>query len=187
MGTRGLYVNIVQALGAMPRGFTAELVAQTQSLLAAEEHERRRRVVLVIDEAHLLSPEQLEAIRLLTNADMDSNTSCSVLLVGQPTLRVSYAWASSRHWTSALRRATRLRRWISVNRRTTLRHHLALVGCTDPLFADDAIARLHKASLGLPRALNNAATAALIAATTAGKALVGDDCAKKSVAELTRD
>jgi len=64
VGTRGLYVNIVQALGAMPRGYKAELVTQAQSLLAAEEHERRRRVVLVIDEAHLLSPEQLEAIRL---------------------------------------------------------------------------------------------------------------------------
>jgi hypothetical protein len=32
----------------MPRGFKAEVVTQTQSLLAAEEHERRRRVVLVI-------------------------------------------------------------------------------------------------------------------------------------------
>jgi hypothetical protein len=35
-------------------------------------------------------------------------------------------------------------------------------------------------SLGLPRALNNAAIAALIAAATAGKALVGDECAKKA-------
>jgi type II secretory pathway predicted ATPase ExeA len=86
VGTRGLYVNIVQALGAVPRGFKAELVAQTYNLLAAEEQERRRRVVLVIDEAHLLTPEQLEAIRLLTSADMDSATSCSLLLVGQPTL-----------------------------------------------------------------------------------------------------
>ena len=68
-----------------------------------------------------------------------------------------------------------------------LRHHLALVGRTDPLVAEDAIARLHKASLGLPRALNNAAIAALIAAATAGKALVDDICAKKAVAELTRD
>src|SRR3979411_924484 len=68
-----------------------------------------------------------------------------------------------------------------------LRPHLALVSRTDPLFADDAIARLHKASLGLPRALNNAAIAALIAAATAGKALVDEDCAKKAAAELTRD
>jgi type II secretory pathway predicted ATPase ExeA len=68
-----------------------------------------------------------------------------------------------------------------------MRHQLALVGRTDPLITDDAIARLHKASLGLPRALNNVAVAALIAATTAGKALVDDDCARKAVAELTRD
>src|SRR5438270_3176680 len=135
VGTRGLYVNIVQALGAMPRGFKAELVTQTQSLLAAEEHERRRRVVLVIDEAHLLSPEQLEAIRLLTNADMDSATSCSVLLVGQPTLA----------------RQLRMGVFVALDQRIAtryqinpmdlgesadyLRHHLALVGRTDPLFA----------------------------------------------------
>src|SRR6478736_1330252 len=62
VGTRGLYVTLVQALGAMPRGFRAELVAQTQSLLATEEHERRRRVVLVIDEAHLLSPEDRKSV-----------------------------------------------------------------------------------------------------------------------------
>ena len=49
---------------------------------------------------------------------------------------------------------------------------------TDLLFADDAIARCTKASLGLPRALNSAAIAALIAAASAGKALRDDDCAK---------
>jgi hypothetical protein len=48
---------------ATPRPIKAR--CHTQSLLATEEHERRRRVVLVIDEAHLLSPDQLEAIRLL--------------------------------------------------------------------------------------------------------------------------
>lgn len=41
----------------------------------------------------------------------------------------------------------------------------------------------------LPRALNNAATAALIAVggTNTGKDLVDDACAKKAAAELTRD
>jgi hypothetical protein len=48
-------------------------------------------------------------------------------------------------------------------------------------------ARLHKVSLGLPRALNNAAIGALIAVASAGTALVDDDHANKAVAELTRD
>ena len=171
----------------MPRGFRAELVAQTQSLLAAEEHERRRRVVLVIDEAHLLSPDQLEAIRLLTNADMDSATACSVLLVGQPTLARQLRMGIFAALDQRIATRYHITPMDLGESADYLRHHLALVGRTDPLFADDAIARLHKASLGLPRAFNNAATAALIAATTAGKALVDDDCAKKAVAELTRD
>ena len=41
-----------------------------------------------------------------------------------------------------------------------LRHHLKLAGREEPLFADDAVARLHRVANGLPRALNNATTAA---------------------------
>jgi type II secretory pathway predicted ATPase ExeA len=69
-----------------------------------------------------------------------------------------------------------------------LRHHLALAGrdTHDPLFADDAIARLHRVANGLPRALNNAAIAALMAAAADGKDIVDDICAKKAAAEVTR-
>jgi type II secretory pathway predicted ATPase ExeA len=65
-GTRGLYVSIVRALGAQPRYLKAELMAQATDLLAAEAAERHRVVVLAVDEAHLLQPDQLEEIRLLT-------------------------------------------------------------------------------------------------------------------------
>lgn len=61
-----------------------------------------------------------------------------------------------------------------------LRHLLALVGRSDPLFADDAVARLHRVANGLPRTLNNAATAALIAAAADGKELVDDHSAKRA-------
>jgi type II secretory pathway predicted ATPase ExeA len=85
-GTRGLYVTIVRALGAVPRYQRAELMAQAQDLLAAEESERHRRVVLCIDEAHLMDPAQLEELRLLTSAEMDSASAFAGILVGQPTL-----------------------------------------------------------------------------------------------------
>ncbi|MGH9045853.1 MAG: ExeA family protein, partial [Acidimicrobiales bacterium] len=85
-GTRGLYVTIVRALGAVPRYQRAELMAQAQDLLAAEEAERQRRVVLCIDEAHLMDPAQLEELRLLTSAEMDSASAFAGILLGQPTL-----------------------------------------------------------------------------------------------------
>ena len=43
--------------------------------------------MLVVDEAHLLAPDQLEELRLLTNADMDASSPFALVLVGQPTLR----------------------------------------------------------------------------------------------------
>lgn len=52
LGTRGLHVSIVSALGGRPRFFRAEVAAQAAELLAAEEAERHRRVILAIDEAH---------------------------------------------------------------------------------------------------------------------------------------
>ena len=186
-GTRGLYVTLVRALGAMPRFHKAALIAQAQDLLAAEEHERRRRVVLLVDEAHLLTPEQLEEIRLLSNAEMDSQSPFALLLIGQPTLARQLRLGVFAALDQRIAMRYQLAAMDLGESAQYLHHHLALVGRTDPLFADDAVARLHQASLGLPRALNNAAIAALIAAASAGKALVDDDCAKKAVAELTRD
>ena len=40
-----------------------------------------------VEESHLLGHDQLEAIRLLTNHDLDSSSPFACLLVGQPTLR----------------------------------------------------------------------------------------------------
>lgn len=186
-GTRGLYVTIVRALGASPRFHKAEVMAQAAELLAAEEAERHRRVVLVIDEAHLLTPEQLEELRLLTNSELDSKSPFAGLLVGQPILARSLRMGVFAALDQRIATRYALKPMDLGESANYLRHHLALVGRTDPLIADDAVARLHRVANGLPRALNNAAIAALMAAASEGKALVDDTCAKKAVAELTRD
>ena len=110
-GTRGLYVAIVSALGASPRFHKAEVMRQAAELLAAEEHERHRRVVLVLDEAHLLSPEQLEELRLLTNAELDAASPFAGLLVGQPTLARRLRLAPLPRSTSASPPGSRSPRW----------------------------------------------------------------------------
>jgi type II secretory pathway predicted ATPase ExeA len=185
-GCRGIYVAIATALGATPRFHKAEAINQAAALLAAEEHERHRRVVLVIDEAHLLTPEQLEEIRLLSNAELDSASPFAGILIGQPTLAVRLRQGVF----SALDQRISVRYSLVgmdlAESISYLRHHLAICGRSDPLIADDAAGRLHRYANGLPRALNNAATAALMAAAADGKPLVDDVCAKKAIAELTR-
>jgi len=186
-GTRGLYVTIVRTLGAEPRFHKAEVMAQAADLLAAEEAERHRRVVLVIDEAHLLTPAQLEELRLLTNQDMDSASPFAGILVGQPTLSRQLRMGVFAALDQRIATRFSIKAMDLAESASYLRHHLGLAGRDEALFADDAIARLHRVSNGLPRALNNAATAALIAAASDNKDLVDDACAKKAAAELTRD
>ena len=186
-GTRGLYVTIVRALGAAPRFHKAEVMAQTTDLLAAEEAERHRRVLIVVDEAHLLTPAQLEELRLLTSQDMDSASPFAGILVGQPTLSRQLRMGTFAALDQRIATRYTIKAMDLAESANYLRHHIALAGRDEPLFADDAIARLHRISNGLPRALNNTATAALIAAASDGKHLVDDACAKKAAAELTND
>ena len=183
----GLYVTIVRALGAPPRYLKAELMAQAGDLLAAETAERHRRVVLICDEAHLLQPDQLEELRLLTNSEMDSASPFAGILAGQPTLNRQLRMGMFAALDQRIATRFTIKPMDLAESAAYLRHHLTLAGRDDPLFADDATARLHRVANGLPRALNNAAAAALIAAAAAGKDLVDDACAKKAVAELTRD
>jgi len=185
-GCRGLYVAIATALGATPRFHKAEAINQAAALLAAEEHERHRRVLLVIDEAHLLSPEQLEEVRLLSNAELDSASPFAGILLGQPTLAARLRQGVFAALDQRISVRYSLGGMDLAESVAYLRHHLALAGRADPLVADDAAARLHRYSNGLPRALNNAATAALMAAAADGKGLVDDMCAKKAIAELSR-
>jgi type II secretory pathway predicted ATPase ExeA len=187
VGGRGLYGAIVTALGATPRFHKAALIPQTTELLAAEEHERGRTTILVLDEAHLLDAEQLEELRLLTNSEMDSHSPFACLLVGQPTLR----------------RRIKLGTFAALDQRITLRyamngmtdtetagyvaHHLKLAGRSDTLFSDDALTLIHQVSRGLPRAINNLAVQALVAAYATGKAIVDESSARAAVTEVTAE
>lgn len=187
IGMRGIHHAIVTALGHTPRYHTAALIPQTVDALATEHVERGRTPVLAVDEAHLLNHPQLEAIRMLTNHDMDSRSTFACLLTGQPTLRrrikvgelaaLDQRIAVRYHMTGMALEETA----------GYLRHHLQLAGRTDTLFSDDAITLIHQASRGYPRQVNNLAIAALLAAFTEGKAIVDESSTRTAVTEVTTE
>ena len=185
VGALGVLHTVVTALGGAPRYHYAALVPQAAEALATEQAERGRTPILVIDEAHMLDHHQLEAIRMLTNHDMDSASPFACLLIGQPTLRRRVKLGV----LAALdqRIAVRYHMTGMTAEETTgyLRHHLALAGRSDPLFSDDAAALIHTTSRGYPRAVNNLAVQALLAAYATGKAIVDESSARAAAAEVT--
>ncbi len=187
IGARGLHMHLVYALGHTPRFHTAALIAQTAELLAAEKDERSKAVVVVIDEAHLLAADQLEQLRLLSNTDMDRRSPMACVLIGQPTLRRRIKLGA----LAALDQRIALRYHLAgMDLAETIdyvKHHLRLAGRSDQLFSDDAVALIHQTSRGIPRAINNLAIQALIAAYVDGKGIIDESSAKAAVAEVTTD
>jgi type II secretory pathway predicted ATPase ExeA len=186
-GVRGIYVTLISALGAQPRFHIAELIGQTQTLLATETLERHRQVLLVVDEAQTLSAAQLHVLRVLTSAELDSRSYLTLLLVGQPMLAHRLRMGDFASLDQRITARYTLPPMDLAESLLYVKHQLAVAGRTQPLFADDAVARLHQAANGLPRSLNNLALASLMAAAAEGKDLVDDACAKHAVIEMTRD
>jgi type II secretory pathway predicted ATPase ExeA len=126
-------------------------------------------------------------LRLLTNHDLDSTSPFACLLVGQPTLRRRMKLGV----LAALDQRIALRYTMAPMTDTEtgsyLRHHLKLAGRDDALFSDDAVGLIHQTSRGYPRAVNNLALQALVAAFAADKAIVDESSTRTAVAEVTAD
>jgi type II secretory pathway predicted ATPase ExeA len=187
VGTRGLYTQIVQALGGDPHHYKANLIPQAQELLDHERAEKQKQVVLIVDEAHLLSQPQLEELRLLTNAEMDSQSPFAGILLGQPTLRRRLRLGTFAALDQRIALRYELPGMDASETAEYLQHHLKLAGRDDRLFSDDAIALLHRTSRGIPRQLNNLASQALVAAYAEQKQIVDETSAHAAVTEVTAE
>ena len=119
---------------------------------------------------------------MLTNSEMDSRATFACLLLGQPTLRRKLRQGVF----AALDQRIALRCTIDgMDLKETgeyIAHHVKLAGRSDKLFSDDAVALIHEASRGLPRAVNNLATQSLIAGCVAGKSICDESTARAAVA-----
>jgi type II secretory pathway predicted ATPase ExeA len=185
VGVRGIHGALATALGKAPCFYTSDLIPQVEAALAAEADERNRNVILAIDESHMLTGDQLEAVRMLTSHDLDSGSPLTVLLIGQPTLRRRLRVGDM----AALDQRVQLRCVIPSPAITAaeadgyLRAHLTHAGRSDTLFSDDAVRVIHSCARGMPRAINRLATTALLAACTAGKTIADESSARTAIAE----
>jgi len=156
-------------------------------LLAAEEHERGRVVVLVLDfsdEGHLLGRRPTRRARAPEQQRVDSHSPFACLLVGQPTLRRRIklgTFARPAH-RPALRDEQHDR---PGDRQVRVKSPRA--GRSDTLFSDDALGLIHQVSRGLPRAVNNLAIQALVAAYATKKVIVDESSARAAVTEVTAE
>ncbi|MEV7152723.1 AAA family ATPase [Streptomyces sp. NPDC093084] len=181
VGVAGIHHAIVTSLGGLPRPHKSTLIPQATDLLTTENSERGSVLVLIIEEAHLLDHEHLEAIRMLTNYEMDSSSPLACLSIGQPTLRHKIKLGVLAALDQRIQVPHNIPSITGEETASYLVHHLGLAGRTDTFFTDDAIPLLHDTARGYPRIVNNLAVQALLSVYAEGKLIVDETSARAAV------
>lgn len=141
------------------------LLLQLANYLIARS-QKRLTTVLVVDEAHHLSAEILEEIRLLTNLETTEEKLLQILLVGQPELDDKLDSVGLRQLKQRVALRSHLAPLDLNETRGYIERRLRLAGSPEPadLFPAETVAAVHRHSGGIPRLINTLCENALIAA-----------------------
>jgi len=174
LGPFGLVNVLARKAGLVPRRSRGE------TALALSEHflEDESRHLLVLDEAQKLPDDTLEDLRLLTIADFDRKSPFVLLLAGQNSL--DDRLAEPTHYALD-QRITTFARLLPLSVEETKEYvetRLKAAGANRPVFEDGAVDLLFDAAGGVPRSINNLATAALIVAAARNRRLVASQDVK---------
>src|SRR5580693_9262200 len=141
-----------------------ELLLQIAHYVIAR-NQKKLTTALVVDEAHHLSAEILEEIRLLSNLETPNEKLLQILLVGQPELDEKLDSVSLRQLKQRIALRSHLEPLNSDETKGYILRRLLLAGSPYPsaLFPPETIAAVYQHSQGLPRLINTICENALIA------------------------
>jgi general secretion pathway protein A len=126
-------------------------------------HSRGLRTVLILDEAHGLSRELMEEVRLLLNFETYTEKQLQILLVGQPELRVGLNRPEMRQLKQRISLRCEIKPLKADEISAYIRTRLKVAGAARlDLFTANAIALIYRASEGIPRLINNLCDNALL-------------------------
>jgi len=176
----GLLKLIVSALGESPKHGKDRLFLQ----ILEKARQVEPTTLLVLDEAHLVEPEALTDLRLLVSSVLEDAPPLKIILSGQETLRDQLR--RSRHADLVHRISVRYHIPPMAPEQTAayIDHHMANVGASDRIFDDEAKQLIHDYANGLPRQINNLATACLINAAARNLQKINEQLVNETTAEF---
>jgi type II secretory pathway predicted ATPase ExeA len=129
-----------------------------------QRHQKGLSTILVVDEAHHLSPEILEEIRLLTNLETSQQKLLQIVLAGQPELDQKLDSHDLRQLKQRIALRCHLDPLTPNETREYMRRRLQIAGATGAaqIFSGPAIEAVFIHSRGIPRLINTICENALL-------------------------
>jgi type II secretory pathway predicted ATPase ExeA/cell division septation protein DedD len=124
--------------------------------------------ILIVDEAHLLTEDTLEQIRLLSNLENEKRKLLQIILSGQPELKDLLSSARLRPLTQRIEMFYEIRPLEPDETRAYIERRVRIAGNPAGLwFEEKALAEIHDRTGGIPRLINILAERCLITAYVA--------------------
>lgn len=160
------------------------LMSQLNKFLL-EQKERRRRVLLIIDEAQTLSENTLEQVRLLSNLETSSEKLIQILLLGQPELDRKLDERGLRQLRQRISVRWKLEPLGAPETLAYVRHRISIAaGEPKDLFSESALREVHRRTGGIPRLVNQLCDRALLAGYAARAAQIGPNLIRAAAREI---
>jgi general secretion pathway protein A len=142
-------------------------------------------VVLIIDEAHTLSPQLLEEVRLLTNLETPNSKLLQVVLVGQPELDITLEQPQFRPLKQRISVRYSLQPLTPIEVKEYIKRRLRVAGARSTyLFTPKALKKIYQYSKGIPRLINIVCDNALINGYASEKKVIGEDIIREVISDL---
>ena len=165
---------MLDQLGIESRFYRGDAKRQLQKEVEIIRGVQGKKVVCILDEAHLLEKETIEEFRFLLNYKFDSMSPMALVLAGQTEL-----WEKLR-----LQRYAAVRQRIDINcvlphldRSETERYinsHLTYARGRQDIFTDKAVDEIYRESTGIPRRINRICNGSLMYASQQNKRLIDE-------------
>jgi general secretion pathway protein A len=151
-----------------------ELVHSLNEFLL-QRHEKRLTSLLVVDEAHHLSAEVLEEIRLLTNLETSQQKLLQIVLAGQPELDEKLDSYELRQLKQRIALRCHLEPLSLFETRQYMNRRLRIAGAAASIFSDGAIEAVFRHSRGIPRLVNTICENALLSGYARQTQLISEE------------
>ena len=152
---------IVSALNENPKHTKGLVFSQIVDLTRIS----KTKILFIIDEAHLLSSESLTDFRLIVSSALDESSPIKILLSGQEHLRQILRRPHLADLAHRISVHYKLKPFTKPQTHAYIDHHLRCVNANENIFSPQVKDLIHEFAGGLPRQINNIATACLLCAS----------------------
>lgn len=178
---RDFYRQLSIGMGLEPHSSFAALHSSISQHIHELASQHKLRVIIVLDEAQLLSIQVLEQLHILMNFEKDSKPWLSLILIGLPELRETL----KRNVLASLTARVPIRIHIppmDVDQvKLYIRHRMNTAGCRRDVFSDDALLLMSKATNGIMRRLDVLGNQCLVTALKTKSNIVDAAVVQKAI------